>query len=252
MISAPRIRAAIGTAGLVAGEVGAVLLLVRVGRAPGFALPLHHLRAWIRSAPTETLVAATARLIGLVLGAWLLLATVLSLARRLLPLGRAGLALDLATPRSLRRLLDRLVVAGLGVSLAVGSVRPAAALTSTSRVGGTRAVVTAAPDRPVPRVPPPADPPSPTPAPAPAPAPADPPARAGPATTTATVVVVPGDNLWLIARRALGSDRPSAIAPYWRALIAANVESLRSHDPNLIYPGERLVLPRREEVMRPG
>jgi nucleoid-associated protein YgaU len=214
------------------------VVLVHLGRVPGFAPPPHRLGDWLRTAPTETVVAVATRLVALALATWLLVATVLSLARRLLPIGRGGLALDLATPPSLRRLLDRLVVAGLGASLAIGAVRPAGALTPTSRVGGTR-VVTTRVDAPVPRVPPT---PAPTPT-SPSPPALRPPARADP---PGTVVVRPGDNLWLIARRALGSDRPGTIAPYWRALIAANVATLRSHDPNLIFPGEHLVLPPAE------
>jgi nucleoid-associated protein YgaU len=94
---------------------------------------------------------------------------------------------------------------------------------------------------PVPRVPPAA--PSPTPSPTPAPRASGAPTPPTPSGPPRTVVVGPGDNLWLIARRALGSDRPGTVAPYWRTLIAANVATLRSHDANLIFPGERLVLP---------
>jgi hypothetical protein len=62
-------------------------------------------------------------------------------------------------------------------------------------------------------------------------------------------VVVPGDNLWLIARsevsRATGTNRPTdaAIAPYWRRVIAENRTTLRSGDPSLIFPGEVVALP---------
>ena len=56
----------------------------------------------------------------------------------------------------------------------------------------------------------------------------------------------PGDNLWTIARGALGGTAADAeVAPYWNALIAANRSRLRSGDPNLIYPGEVLGLPDR-------
>jgi hypothetical protein len=59
--------------------------------------------------------------------------------------------------------------------------------------------------------------------------------------------VQPGDNLWTIARAELArvgrtlDDRD--IAPYWLRLIAANRATLRSGDPNLIYPGEIVELP---------
>ena len=57
-----------------------------------------------------------------------------------------------------------------------------------------------------------------------------------------------GDNLWLIARAALVTREPgtvddASIARYWRRMIAANVATLQSRDPNLIYPGEVVALP---------
>lgn len=63
--------------------------------------------------------------------------------------------------------------------------------------------------------------------------------------------VVPGDNLWDIAAAHLaqahgiaGSElSPAEIHAYWTRLIAANRDSLRSGDPNLIYPGEVIQLP---------
>lgn len=71
--------------------------------------------------------------------------------------------------------------------------------------------------------------------------------RRSPAPTPgrATYVVQPGDNLWLIARRSLEErDRPAReLVAYWHAVIEANASTLRSGDPNLIYPGEVLVLP---------
>jgi nucleoid-associated protein YgaU len=62
-------------------------------------------------------------------------------------------------------------------------------------------------------------------------------------------VVVPGDNLWQIARaeviRTSGADRPadSQIAPYWQRVVEANRSTLRSGDPSLIFPGEVVTLP---------
>lgn len=58
--------------------------------------------------------------------------------------------------------------------------------------------------------------------------------------------VAPGDHLWSIAERRLAAARghqPSdaEVAPYWRALIAANRDRLP--DPDLLFPGQRLRLP---------
>ena len=63
--------------------------------------------------------------------------------------------------------------------------------------------------------------------------------------------VVRGDNLWMIARdhlsslRSGGSGAPTnrEVAEYWRKVIDANRDRLRSGDPNLIYPGEEIILP---------
>ena len=63
--------------------------------------------------------------------------------------------------------------------------------------------------------------------------------------------VVSGDNLWTIARDHLAEirGRPAAelsdreIAVYWLKVIKANRARLKSGEPDLIYPGERTVLP---------
>lgn len=62
------------------------------------------------------------------------------------------------------------------------------------------------------------------------------------------VVVVRGDHLWKISRQQLDSalGRPPAnheIHPYWRQVIEVNADQLRSGDPDLIYPGEVIILP---------
>jgi nucleoid-associated protein YgaU len=84
------------------------------------------------------------------------------------------------------------------------------------------------------------------------PSPSSTPAHPAPSTApswTRVHVVVPGDNLWLIARaevsRASGTDQPTdaQIAPYWRRVIAANRTTLRSGNPSLIFPGEVVELP---------
>jgi len=88
-----------------------------------------------------------------------------------------------------------------------------------------------APDAPVP------------PLPAPPPAPAREPSF--------EIVVVAGDNLWELAARQLatlaGRSRveiaDAEITPYWVRVCDANRALLRSGDPSLIYPGERVVLP---------
>jgi len=63
--------------------------------------------------------------------------------------------------------------------------------------------------------------------------------------------VVEGENLWTISRDQLAqvTDRRASelsdheIAAYWLRVIAANRDSLRSGDPDLIFPGESIQLP---------
>lgn len=62
------------------------------------------------------------------------------------------------------------------------------------------------------------------------------------------VIVRPGDHLWALAERRMNEvlGRPASdpeIAPYWVKVVDANRESIRSGDPNLIFPGEVIVLP---------
>jgi nucleoid-associated protein YgaU len=73
-------------------------------------------------------------------------------------------------------------------------------------------------------------------------------APVAPVAVATTHVVVPGDNLWRIAATRLQQHhaRPPSdeeIAPYWRAVVDANRATLRSGDPNLIFPGELVALP---------
>lgn len=64
-------------------------------------------------------------------------------------------------------------------------------------------------------------------------------------------VVSAGDSFWKIAEdhvaayhsRHARAGAPSEVAVYWKLLVETNRERLRSGDPNLIYPGERLVVP---------
>lgn len=65
--------------------------------------------------------------------------------------------------------------------------------------------------------------------------------------------VVQGDNLWHIAASTLerrhrrGEPTKGEIARYWSAVVAANRHRLRSGDPNLVFPGEQVVLPPSHE-----
>jgi nucleoid-associated protein YgaU len=77
------------------------------------------------------------------------------------------------------------------------------------------------------------------------------PAQPAPETPVqASHVVVAGENLWTIAQDHLaearsGADEPTLreVTAYWQRVVEANRNRLRSGDPDLIYPGERTVLP---------
>jgi hypothetical protein len=72
-----------------------------------------------------------------------------------------------------------------------------------------------------------------------------------PVVDTVVLVVAPGDNLWVLAARQLavatGRDPRSVpdaeVAPYWVRVCDLNRDRLASGDPNLVYPGEQVVLP---------
>ncbi|QZY30032.1 LysM peptidoglycan-binding domain-containing protein [Nocardioides coralli] len=70
--------------------------------------------------------------------------------------------------------------------------------------------------------------------------------RPPPAPARSTVVVAPGDSLWRLAARTLptGVD-PRAVDRRWRAIYRAN-HQLVGADPDLIHPGQRLLLPEHD------
>lgn len=67
------------------------------------------------------------------------------------------------------------------------------------------------------------------------------------ALTQKDYVVEPGDTLWSIAARALGTDDARRIARYWPKIHRRNRAILGSN-PNLIYPGQKLRLPGEDDV----
>ena len=84
------------------------------------------------------------------------------------------------------------------------------------------------------------------------PAPLSPSPGNGPLDTgSVEVVVVRGDNMWKLAQRRIEEVSPqSAVSPYWRTVVDANRGSIRSGNPDLIYPGETLELPALEAGSR--
>jgi hypothetical protein len=211
-------------AALLLTELAATAGLWQVGRAPFMTIDLTF------SEPLDS-VMALARVAALGGVMWLTLSTIICLFSTVKARPRF-------TSAYARRLVDGILAAAV-VSSAVAP--PAmAAPAETIAAGGPAGII----------VPPgatlvPPSPPAPESASVPEAAPL--PLPAGGARPASSVVVRRGDNLWTISARHLRSvdAHPSArqIAVYWTKVVAANRDAIRSGDPNLIYPGETVLLP---------
>ncbi len=229
---------------LLAGELAAVALLVRVGRREPFVIPVDDLRRWARTADPVDAVAAVIRLVALVAATWLLVTTLLYVVARAADIPRALRTLERVTPPGARRVVDRaLVMMAVGVFVA-----PAGATVVTVRDGRSGSSATAPSTTTTSRAPTPTTPTSAQPG--AVPVAVVPRTAATPAAAT-TVVVRPGDNLWALAADHLaattGRARPTLdnteIARYWAAVCDANRARVRSGNVNLIYPGDVILLP---------
>lgn len=259
-----------GLVALLAGEVVLVGLLHRVGGWPWLRVGWHDPSRWLASAPPEDAIMAALRVVALVGAYWLLITTVCYVAARAARIPAAVRAVEWATLPAVRRVADGAVTAALiGCSVTLGGLPVAVAAPEAQAAAGAAAAPASTvegmllppavtgpstvpaslepattPDREGP-APPPPDRPGGSP-------PADLPGSAGDlpaspldgAAEAATHVVAAGDNLWAIAAADLGGSASLAqIHSRWRTIIEANRDRLRSGDPDLVYPGERIVLP---------
>lgn len=186
---------------------GAAVLLARAA-----------VRATAQSVTLDARVAAVALAVGALAAAVLALGTtLLVLGATSRAAGRRWRAVEAAGARLTPRLLRRALVVGLGAGLS-GLAGPALADTPPTLGWQVTEGSTAATD---------------------ATAVAD----VHPAAAAHTVVVRPGDCLWSIAAAHLpaGAD-DAAIAQAWPAWYAANAETIGA-DPDLVLPGQRLVVP---------
>jgi hypothetical protein len=235
-------------------EAAVVLALVALGRRPELAVPVGHLGGWLRDGDAATVVVALLRWVALVGAAWLLASTLLYVAASSSRAPAAVRAVRWSTLPAVRRMVDAACAVSVATSVvlapaAAGATRadepPSVSVVRDGRDGGlsglpadapttTRAIaVTTTPVESV--------------------APVAPitPITPAPPVTPDGVVVAAGDNLWLLAARHLAATtgRPvseiadAEIAPYWVRVCDANRPRLASGDPNLVFPGEWIVLP---------
>jgi hypothetical protein len=226
----------------IAMEAATLGALVAMGRRSDLVIPVDHLDSWLRDGEPATVVVALARGVALVVVFWLLASTLLYLAAAASRAPAAVRAVQWSTLPAIRRTID----AACAVSLATSVVLvPAAA--SAARPSDPPSVSLVRDGRGLRQLPPATTTP-----PAPPPAAAAPPSTpTGAVTPPNEVVVAAGDNLWELAARQLamlggrarGDVADREIAPYWARVCDENRSRLESGDPNLIYPGERVVLP---------
>lgn len=218
---------------LVTFEVATVVSLHQLGDLPWLQLPGGAV-AW-RAAPVDDVLAAVVRLAALVCAWWLLGSTVVYLVARLTRVPAAIRGASLLTPAAVRRATDRAVAVALVGTTMLGGAAPALARLELP------AAVALSESGPPPLVPP-AAPGAVSEVPAPL--------LAGEPALRPEVLVAPGDNLWRLAAtwlavasgRQVGDVPDAEVIGYWRDVVAHNTPRLRSGDPDLIYPGERVVV----------
>lgn len=249
MVPSMRERTALGL--LLALDLAGLRLMHDLHAAPWASLSA-------TSSPADT-VAAVLRLAAIGLGWWLVASTLLYVGARVVAERRRARSALLAVASRFTLPLARRVVDGAVVAaLSVGPVLPAAAAeTAIPPVvlierpdhadrghQPNRLDAPQPPTLPSPQVAPPATPLLPIPRPRPTATPVRPTATDARAEVHQHVVR-PGEHLWSIAAGVIGDGSPQDVAEYWRRLVEANRHRLRSGHPDLIHPGERLVLPPR-------
>lgn len=273
---APRPPSVLQPLAVVVACAAAIPWLGTLGTAPWARIDTADPWRWVTSTPAEDVVAALLRVAALALCWWLLGALLLAVGARLVGWRPALAAADRLSPALVRRVADRLTGGMLLVSSVLGS--PAAALASP---GGTTVPTGASAFVPPGAVPPSARQSAPggsgdhqggdslppglsvpvaDPPPAVAP-PADGPTsshRPGPRPARGEarrVRVRPGDHLWSIALAELARRRGAPagdlatvdVAAYWASVVEHNRTRLRSGDPDVVLPGETILLPPEDQ-----
>lgn len=231
-------------------EAATLVALVVLGRGPDLQVPVGHLGTWLRDGDPAIVVVALSRWVALAGAAWLLASTLLYLVAATSRLPAAVRAVRWSTLPAVRRAIDAACVVSVATSVVLA---PAAA--SAVRGGHETTTVGVVRDGrgQLAQLPPDTTTPATTPA-VPTPTPVSPPFALPSADE---IVVAPGDNLWELAAqhvarataRARDDVADAEIGRYWIQVCDANRARLASGDPNLVYPGERVVLPRGDEEL---
>src|SRR6266498_2525243 len=112
---------------LVAFEIGAVVILHRLGELPWLRVPFDDLEGWLRTSAPEDVLAAVVRLIALGAAWWLLGSTALYALARISRVPSAIRALELVTLPSVRRIADQAIALTLATSIMSGGANAAIA-----------------------------------------------------------------------------------------------------------------------------
>ncbi|MDJ0954257.1 MAG: LysM domain-containing protein [Acidimicrobiia bacterium] len=234
---------------LVMATTALVLALHQLGNVTGLSIDWSNPAGWADTATAEAMVGGCARQLGLFIGYWVLLTVVVSVLSH----GpRRPRWVELITVPAVRRMVDRALAATMALSIVTTSLPAALAeppppIVSEAHTDGIPVPHITMVDVDAPK-PDKHDAGSDTvsvPIRIPTPSLGDATARIA---QTGSHVVQRGENLWTIAAMHLATelgDEPDgrSVGEYWRLVVAANRLTLRSGDPNLIYPGEVLSLP---------
>lgn len=220
--------------------IAAGVALIRMGRIPGFVVDWSDVGAWLATSPIDLTLAALGRLVALALVAWIFFTTVVYVIGRIAGFDPSSIQWLSIGP--VRRAADALLAGSIVLSTLTPTVAvatefdpPPATISATDPAyvpfpagDGAFTPSTTTPES------------SETP-----PLPA---ANVETETREDTITVQPGDHLWGLAAQHLATHlqrHPSdaEIAVHWRAVVEANTSHLPSGDPDLIYPGDRVVLP---------
>ena len=216
------------------GSAGGLAVLIAV--FPGLGVDVDDPIGWVGAARPEEALAAVAWLLTALLCCYLVVSTVGYAAARLAESDRWARLLGRLVAKPIRRSVDLIVA--IAVSMATlgpfGELVPAIAHTvprsvARPQLAAERTIVppghqsagyTLGPEAPT---------------------------TDEPASPETDYEVVRGDNLWSIACRHVRASTPDPtlgqVTEYWLEVIDRNVGELRSGNPDLIFPGERIVLP---------